>query len=93
MSACWATAYPSPADFRRLLTTLVQHDVEFIVVGGVAALIQGAPMTTFGLDIVPALSGANVAVLAEALPRSGRTENARSWFPTPPRSRREVTNC
>ena len=68
---------PSPADFRRLLTTLVKHDVEFIVVGGVAAVIQGAPVTTFDLDIVPALSSENVAALADALSEIGATYRER----------------
>jgi hypothetical protein len=31
---------------------LVAHDVEFIVVGGVAAVLQGAPVVTFDLDIL-----------------------------------------
>ena len=36
--------------------TLVAHDVEFIVVGGMAAVLQGAPVHTIDLDIVYALS-------------------------------------
>ena len=56
-----------PADFRRLVTALVAHDVQFIVVGGVAAVIQGAPVATFDLDIVPELSPENVAALTTAL--------------------------
>lgn len=58
---------PAPADFRRLLTKLLEHGVDFIVVGGVAAVVQGAPVTTFDLDIVPALTAENVAALHDAL--------------------------
>lgn len=36
--------------FREILEVLNKHEVEFIVVGGVAAVIQGAPVTTFDLD-------------------------------------------
>ena len=35
-----------------LLRVLVRHEVEFVVVGGVAAVINGAPVTTFDLDIL-----------------------------------------
>ena len=33
--------------FREILELLNKHEVEYIVVGGVAAVIQGAPITTF----------------------------------------------
>ena len=33
--------------FRHILEVLNNHKVEYIVVGGVAAMIHGAPMTTF----------------------------------------------
>ena len=36
--------------FREILEQLNRHEVEYIVVGGVAAVIQGAPVTTFDLD-------------------------------------------
>ncbi|MDP3207854.1 MAG: hypothetical protein Q8M65_01775 [Rhodoglobus sp.] len=35
-----------------LLGVLVRHEVEFVVVGGVAAVINGAPITTSDLDII-----------------------------------------
>lgn len=37
---------------RSILRGLVDHDVEFIVVGNVSAMLQGAPIATFDLDIV-----------------------------------------
>jgi hypothetical protein len=40
----------------RLLEILLDHEVEFIVVGGTAAVLQGAPVMT--LDVYRPLSGA-----------------------------------
>lgn len=68
---------PAPADFRRLLTALAEHEVDFIVVGGVAAVVQGAPVTTVDLDIVPELSDTNVAALEKALESVGATYRGR----------------
>lgn len=42
---------PSP-DFLALLRTLVEHGVDFILVGGVCAVLHGAPVTAFDLDLV-----------------------------------------
>jgi hypothetical protein len=42
---------PKP-DFLAILQTLAHHKVEFIVVGGVCAVLQGAPISTFDLDLV-----------------------------------------
>ena len=36
-----------------ILGVLVRHGVGFIVVGGVAATLEGAPVTTLDLDILP----------------------------------------
>jgi len=36
--------------FREILRVPSQHEVEFIVVGGVAAVIHGAPTAAFDLD-------------------------------------------
>jgi len=38
-----------------IISALVAHEVEFIVVGGMAAVLQGAPVHTIDLDIVYAL--------------------------------------
>jgi len=46
-------------DAERILRDLTKAEVEFVVVGGVAAVLQGAPITTFDLDIVPALDSGN----------------------------------
>jgi hypothetical protein len=42
--------------FREILELLNKHEVEYIVVGGVAAVIQGAPITTFDLDALASTS-------------------------------------
>ncbi len=46
---------------------LVGHHVEFIIVGGVAAVLAGAPISTFDLDIVHARDADNLDRLMEAL--------------------------
>lgn len=54
-----------------ILVALVAHDVEFIVVGGMAAVLQGAPVHTIDLDIVYALSASNIDRLDLALTELG----------------------
>ncbi|HEY5936771.1 MAG TPA: hypothetical protein VIU61_19115 [Kofleriaceae bacterium] len=53
--------------FRDALEVLARHQVELIIVGGVAAVLNGAPISTFDLDIVHARSRANVDRLLAAL--------------------------
>lgn len=44
---------PKPIpDFQEILKVLVNNEVGFIVVGGVCAVLHGAPVTTFDLDLV-----------------------------------------
>jgi hypothetical protein len=50
-----------------LLTTMASSDVEFIVVGLLAAVAQGAPVTTHDLDIVHRRTPDNVARLVDVL--------------------------
>ena len=50
-----------------LLAALVQAEVEFIVVGGMAAVLHGAPITTHDLDIVHRRSSENVKKLLDLL--------------------------
>jgi hypothetical protein len=52
------------ADIARIL---VEHRVEFIIVGGMAAVLQGAPVHTIDLDIVYARTEDNIARLMDAL--------------------------
>ena len=39
-------------NFLEILRVLSHYQVDFIVVGGVCAVLQGAPITTFDLDMV-----------------------------------------
>jgi len=47
--------------FREILELLNKFDVEYIVVGGVAAVIQGAPVTTFDIDTLVRVNDVNAA--------------------------------
>ncbi len=53
--------------YQRILELLDEHHVEFVVVGGVAAVLQGAPITTFDIDMLVKLDDANAENLADAL--------------------------
>ena len=57
----------SPARLREALRALAEHGVEHIVVGGVAAVLEGAPISTFDLDLVYQRSRENVERLLAAL--------------------------
>jgi len=56
-------APPPRLDFLDILRTLAAHQVEFIVLGGVGAVLQGAPISTFDLEIVHNRSAENVVRL------------------------------
>jgi len=57
---------PKP-DFWAILQTLSRHEVDFIVVGGVCAVLHGAPVSTFDIDIVHARTENNLERLVKAL--------------------------
>lgn len=54
---------PTGADLSAILEGLIEAGVEFILVGGLAAVVQGAPVTTMDVDIVHNRSSENVAKL------------------------------
>jgi hypothetical protein len=54
-------------DPERLLRTLVDHEVEFCVIGGIAAWLQGNPTVTLDLDVMPRRELGNAERLAAAL--------------------------
>jgi predicted nucleotidyltransferase len=54
-------------DFLSVIRVLKEHEVDFIVVGGVAAVLEGAPISTFDLDVVHSRSVDNVEHLLGAL--------------------------
>ena len=57
----------SEFDFFAILSVLNRHGVRFIVVGGVGAAVQGAPISTFDLDVVHEREAANVGRMVAAL--------------------------
>lgn len=53
----------SSTDLSAIIEGLMKADVKFILVGGLAAVVQGAPVTTMDVDIVPHRSPENVSKL------------------------------
>ena len=54
---------PTSANLSEVLEGLLEAGVDFILVGGLAAVIQGAPVTTMDVDIVHNQSPENIAKL------------------------------
>jgi hypothetical protein len=48
---------------------LSEEGVEFVVLGGFAAIIHGSPLPTEDIDVIPSRSNANLERLARALQR------------------------
>ena len=53
--------------FLDILKVLAHHQAEFVIVGGVAAVLEGAPVATFDLDVVYSRAPDNTVRLAAAL--------------------------
>jgi predicted nucleotidyltransferase len=66
-------------DFEELLRLLTKHEVAFIVIGGVAAVLHGSSRLTQDLDIVYQRTPENIARLAAAL--AGRSPYPREAPP------------
>src|ERR1700689_3374379 len=58
-------------DFQEVLRILSTHRVDFIVVGGISAVLNGAPVNTFDLDVVHSREPGNISRLLEALEELG----------------------
>ena len=54
-------------DLSAILEGLIKSDIRFILVGGLAAVIQGAPVTTMDVDIVYEQSPENISRLFKFL--------------------------
>lgn len=54
-------------DAARIVEVLLDHDVAFMVIGGLAARMQGSPLPTQDIDITPETSADNLARLSAAL--------------------------
>lgn len=73
-------------DYLSILKTLRNHGVDFVVVGGVCAVLHGAPLATFDLDVVHSREPHNLARLMAALDELNvhyRTPGARDKRPGP----------
>jgi hypothetical protein len=57
----------SRSDFLEILRILVRHDVEFVVVGGLSGVFNGAPIVTLDVDILHRRTPENVGRLLVAL--------------------------
>jgi len=54
---------PTGPDLSALLEGLIKTEIKFILVGGLAAVVQGAPVTTMDVDIVHNQSSGNISEL------------------------------
>jgi hypothetical protein len=63
-----------PFDPRALLGVLDRHRVAFIVIGGLARVIEGTDEVTRGVDITPSTKPENLRRLDEALAELGVTQ-------------------
>ena len=54
-------------DYRKIIPTLVQSKIKFIIIGGVAAIVHGSARTTFDLDVVYSRDPQNIRRLVQAL--------------------------
>lgn len=58
---------PAPFDPERIVTVLARHRVRYVLVGALAARLQGFPRLTADADITPARDARNLERLAAAL--------------------------
>jgi predicted nucleotidyltransferase len=54
-------------DFRRVLSALTGGEIDFIVIGGLAAIMHGVGRTTYDVDVVYARTPANMQRIVNAL--------------------------
>lgn len=57
----------TPLDAERILRVLAEHDVEYVLIGGLAVQTHGHVRTTNDADLIPAPQPANLQRLAAAL--------------------------
>lgn len=55
----------------RILRTLAEHGVRYVLVGGIAATLRGSPSMTYDIDVAPDLSPDNLDRLMAALRELG----------------------
>jgi hypothetical protein len=57
----------TPLDAERILVVLAEHEVDYVIVGGLAVQTHGHVRTTVDIDIYPRPTPTNLARLADAL--------------------------
>jgi predicted nucleotidyltransferase len=62
---------PKPPDVAALLRPLIDHGVEFVLVGGMAGIAHGSSYPSYDLDVAYRRGPANVSRLVEALREIG----------------------
>lgn len=62
-----AERHPEPLDAQRMFEELARHEVEFVLVGGMAAQAHGNTRMTNDIDLIPQPDPQNLARLADAL--------------------------
>jgi predicted nucleotidyltransferase len=71
-------------DLKALLERLMQHEIDFVLIGGFAAVVHGSTLVTQDIDICAAITEMEVAKLREALkdlhPRHRMNPNAKHSF-------------
>lgn len=81
-----------PRDLTSLLEALLDGNVDFVLVGALAAVAQGAPVTTHDVDIVHARTPENLDRLMLALDKLGARYRGRpAESPLPPDRRALAT--
>lgn len=63
-----------PLSADEILRRLVERGVDFVVIGGIAAVLHGSARNTFDLDICFAGDDANVAALGDVLTALGELD-------------------
>lgn len=57
----------APLDAERLFRLLAGRGVDFVVLGGIAAVLHGSPRSTWDLDLTVAADSTNLAALGDVL--------------------------
>lgn len=58
---------PRAPDLRALLTPLIRHGVDFVLIGGMAGISHGSNFPSYDLDVIYARDPDNIARLVDAL--------------------------
>lgn len=77
---------PEPASFDpvAIIAALCRHQVEFVLIGGVAATLHGSSQATFDLDLVYRATDTNLRRLSAALEELGAVRVTDPDDPSPP---------